>query len=234
MIETINISNVSFSLYYLFWFIGVICVLVIGYWLGKGFGFTFAKSVSHVVVAVLIGLALLWGVSWVLGGGKLIGLNFVRIVTFMPISVFVTSRILKDPFWKVADFIAPLLAIFHGVTHIGCIFPGCCHGYPASWGLFSNAAGAVCFPTQPIESVSSIAIGIVLIIMHKRGVQKGRLYPWYLFLFGTTRFIWEFLRDNEKVWHGLSELALHALVAAILGFIALAFMQWRSKRSDCL
>ena len=115
------------------------------------------------------------------------------------------------------------------MTHIGCIFPGCCHGYPSPWGLFSNNAGTVCFPIQLIEAASSVLIGLLLAAFFMRGKQEGLLYGWYLLLFGSTRFIWEFFRNNEKIWNGVSELAMHALVAAILGLAILVTVCLRRR-----
>ena len=231
MIEYISVFNLEISLYFFFWFLGAVAVLAGGYVLGKDMGLPFSRSVLHVAGAVILGYILLWVTSWVFGGGKMIGLNFVRIVTFMPVPIYLMCRLLKDPFGKVADLIAPLIAVFHGVTHLGCVFPGCCHGYSASWGLYSNEAGAVCFPIQPIEAVSSLLVAAVLLVMLKKGIQRGKLYAWYLVLFGGTRFFWEFLRDNEKVFGNISELALHALGALIVGLAALAVMKWLIKRS---
>lgn len=231
MPESLSIFGLQLSLYYLFWFLGVVAVLVAGYWIGKkNYGFSFAKSILYVVLAVAIGYVLLWVTSWIVGGGKMMGLNYVRIVTVLPIAIFLVTLIFKDKFSNVADFIAPLLAIFHGVTHIGCIFPGCCHGYPAEWGLFSNEANAICFPSQPLEAISSLLTAVVLLIMMKYKVQSGKLYAWYLIMFGGTRFLWEFLRDNEKIWMGVSELALHALSAFIVGIIILIILIIIHKR----
>ena len=148
------------------------------------------------------------------------GLNFVRVATFLPVAAFGLAKVFKDSLSDVSDFLAPLVAIFHGVTHIGCIFPGCCHGYPYEWGLYSNNVQAICFPIQIVEAASSILIGVVLLFMIKKRVQTGKLYAWYLLLFGGTRFAWEFLRDNEKIWNGISELAFHALGAMIIGGVA--------------
>ena len=164
MIETLSVFGAEISLYFFFWFLGAVAVLAGGYVLGKGMGLPFSRSVLYVAGAVALGYMLLWITSWVFGGGKMIGLNFVRVVTFMPVPIYLMTLLLKDPFGKVADFIAPLIAVFHGVTHLGCIFPGCCHGYPAAWGLYSNDAGTVCFPIQPIEAVSSLLVAAVLLV----------------------------------------------------------------------
>ncbi|MBQ8622109.1 MAG: prolipoprotein diacylglyceryl transferase [Oscillospiraceae bacterium] len=231
MIETLSIFGAEISLYFLFWFIGAVAVLLGGYLLGKDLGLSFSKSILYVAGTVVLGYILLWATSWVFGGGKMNGLNFIRIVTFLPVPIFLLTLVLKDSFWKVSDFLAPLVAVFHGLTHIGCIFPGCCHGYPAQWGLYSNSAGTVCFPTQPIEAVSSLLVAAVLLVMQKKEIQQGKLYAWYLVLFGGTRFLWEFLRDNEKIWGNISELAFHALAAMVVGLAALAAMKWIYKRS---
>ena len=158
-------------------------------------------------------------------------MNFVRIVSVLPVTIWLVTLLFKDKFSHVADFIAPLLAIFHGVTHIGCIFPGCCHGYPAAWGLYSNEAGAVCFPNQPLEAASSLLVAGILLLMMKKNVQQGRLYAWYLLLFGGSRFLWEFLRNNEKIGFGISELAIHALIAFVIGLSALIVLTVLDKRS---
>ena len=233
MPTTIELFGKSISLYYTFWLLGVIAVLLLGYYLGKHYQFGFSKSILYVVGTVLLGYLLLWGTSWVFGGGKMNGLNFVRVVTFLPIPIFLLSWLLKNRFGTVADFIAPLLAVFHGVTHLGCIFPGCCHGYPSDWGIFSNEAGTVCFPNQPLEAVSSILIGVSLFVLAVRGIQTGRLYAWYLLSFGLTRFLWEFLRDNKKIWNGISELAIHAIIAMIVGIVFLAVITMNKKGRDC-
>lgn len=225
MIEYFVLFGKEISLYYTFWLLGVLAVVVGGYLLGKQFGFNFAKSVLYVVGTVIMGYLLLWATSWIFSGGKMGGLNFVRIATFLPVPILILTTIFKDPFYKVADFLAPLVAIYHGVTHIGCIFAGCCHGYPSQWGLYSNNAQTICFPIQPIEALSSILVGLILLIMMKRNVQRGKLYAWYLVLYGATRFVWEFFRDNEKIWNGISELAFHALAALLIGTVALIIAQ---------
>ena len=234
MIESISLFGADVSLYYLFWFIGAVTVLILGCILGKDYGFAPARSILYVCGAIALGYLLLWGTSWVFGGGRVNGLNFIRIVIFMPIPVWILTALFRDPFRKLADLVAPLLAIYHGVTHIGCIFAGCCHGYPSGWGFYSNEIEAICFPIQPIEAVSSIFIGAILICMAKKEKHQGMLYPWYLFLFGSTRFLWEFFRDNEKIWYGISNLAFHALAAAVIGLAAILAVGFVQKRRPAL
>lgn len=230
MIEYISVFGVTISLYYLFWLIGAVLTLAFGCVLGKHYGFSYTRSLVYIAGAIILGYGLMLGTSWVIGGGTLRGQNFIRIIILMPIPVFFLTRLMRDPFWKLSDLVAPLMAIYHGITHIGCIFPGCCHGYSSTWGLYSNNAGAICFPIQIIEVLSSLLVSVILLIMIKRNKNEGMLYAWYLILFGGTRFIWEFFRDNEKIWYGLSELSLHALAAVLLGLVVLIIRKSRRAK----
>ena len=226
MIENFSVLGKSISLYYSFWILSLVIALIVGCALGKLYGFSYARSIILVSLDILLAYLLIWAISWIFGGGKTIGFNFARILIFAPIYFVLLAFVFKVPLWKLADFFSPVGAIVAGVSHLGCIFSGCCHGYPSAWGIYSNVAGTVCFPIQPIESITNISIGILLLFMAKRGIQKKRLYIWFMILFGATRFIWEFFRDNDKIWLGLSDLALHALASAVVGLAALFIIKW--------
>ena len=53
----------------------------------------------------------------------------------------------------------------------------------------------------------------------KKYVADGTQFPWMLILFGTTRFALEFLRDNQKLFLGISVLAIHCVVMVLVGII---------------
>ena len=63
---------------------------------------------------------------------------------------------------------------------------------------------------------------IVLIVLYTREKHYRRdalAYPLMLILFGSTRFALEFFRDNEKLFWGISSLAIHAFVMFVVGVI---------------
>jgi len=66
--------------------------------------------------------------------------------------------------------------------------------------------------------------------MIKKKWQKGYLIFWMFTLFGSTRFILEFFRDNEKIWHNVSELALHAMATFIIGVVMLLILKSFDKK----
>ena len=230
MIETITFAGKEISLYYSFWLLSLVIALIAANALRKDYGFSFSRSVIYIVFQILIGYPLIWLLSWVFGGGKMIGFNFVRLVNFIPLYFILIATLFREKLWKLADFSAPIGALIPGVSHLGCIFSGCCHGFPSNIGIYSNVAKTICFPIQPIESITNIIIGIVLFVMAKRKIQQGRLYSWFMVLFGGTRFVFEFFRDNQKIIWGISDLAFHALASFLIGLIALILMKCFCKK----
>jgi prolipoprotein diacylglyceryltransferase len=126
----------------------------------------------------------------------------------------------------------PLLV--HGISHFGCIFFGCCYGYPYSRGIYNPFHKDLKFPTQPIEAMGAVAVVIYLFHRAKKKnyVPDGLEYPVMLTLFGSPRFLFEFLRDNEKLLFGCSNLAFHALFMFVVGVLWLVLLKKNSKRQQ--
>jgi prolipoprotein diacylglyceryltransferase len=113
----------------------------------------------------------------------------------------------------------PLLV--HGISHFGCIFFGCCSGYPCSFGVYNPFYKDIRFPIQPIEALAAVAIVIYLFRRAKKRnyIPDGLEYPIMLVTFGSSRFCFEFLRSGEKRFWGVSNLAIHALFMFVVGVI---------------
>lgn len=89
-------------------------------------------------------------------------------------------------------------------------------------------------PNQIIESIGALLIFLILWIVAKRNHYKTKGYLYYimLILYGSQRFLLEFLRDNNKVIvfydlknadgaFGISNLAIWAAAMFIEGVIIL-------------
>ena len=88
------------------------------------------------------------------------------------------------------------------------------------------------FPIQPIEALAAIAIVVYLFWRAKRRnyIPDGLEYPIMLILFGSTRFVFEFFRDNYKMIWGISNLAFHALFMFVVGVIWIIVVKVREKK----
>lgn len=104
---------------------------------------------------------------------------------------------------------------------MGCTVAGCCYGKPLSWGIYSCLAGRRCYPVQLIQSVASIAIFFILLHMAKKREYRvdGKLYPYMLIMYGTMRFLAEFMMDKTPLFGCFTELSLWGLACVVMGAI---------------
>jgi phosphatidylglycerol:prolipoprotein diacylglycerol transferase len=75
-------------------------------------------------------------------------------------------------------------------------------------------------PAPIYETLLYTVIFVVLWRLRGRGFADGRLFFLYLILAGAARFMVEFVRINPRVFIGLSEAQLIAIIMIILGSVA--------------
>ena len=111
----------------------------------------------------------------------------------------VTKQSLGD-FSDLAALVAPM---FHAFGRIGCFLGGCCYGIECDFGfvyenaLVESANGVRRFPVQLVESGFEFLLFALILFMFIKGIQKHRLFLWYLFIYSIGRFILEFFRGDE-------------------------------------
>ena len=149
----------------------------------------------------------------------------------------------KELVWlKIADIIAPLIALGHGIGRIGCLLVGDDYGIPTNlpWAIsFPNGAppstayyiekagyifpdpispSTVCavHPTQIYEMILYFIIFIFLRkVLHKKHFD-GEVFMNYLFLAGLSRFLVEFIRLNTKYYMNLSGAQYISIVMMLI------------------
>ncbi len=188
----------------------------------KAYGFSLKRTVVLFLLIYPFILFFIYFVTWVEFGFTNWGANnTIRVYVWLPLLMLGYSKLLKIPFGKLCDFFSPTFPLAFGVGHVGCIFAGCCHGYPFSHGIYNPDLHMRLFPTQPLECLVSLALGLILLrYARKRGYEgKGKVMALFLILAGSTRFLLEFLRDNTKLFLGISELAIWAFLAFAAGCV---------------
>ena len=161
------------------------------------------------------------------------GNNIVRGFIYIPLFAIISSKILKIKWKTTCDFITPCICLCHAVSHIGCIFDGCCKGYPSDFGIYNPIYEINLFPVQLFESLTAFLIVFTIVYRAKKLNYKpdGKSFPIMLILFGISRFAWEFARNNEKLIWGISSLAFHALFMAIVGIVSLIIIWLNNKKN---
>lgn len=227
--------GIAGKLYWGCYVLGFLTIFVFNGFYGKRYGIPPKESVPFTVVSYV--LIYLWAyiLAWVVNGFEWGHHNAIRVYIWFPVVLLFTCELFKLD-WKTAcEFITPSTCIVYGIARLGCNFTGCCYGIPAFWGIESVEVGYRCFPVQLCEAVTSLLIAAFIIRRaRRRGYQPdGTLYPLMMIFYGGTRFLWEFLADNNKLFLHISELALWALLTCVIGlawFFA-ADEQNRKKRT---
>jgi phosphatidylglycerol:prolipoprotein diacylglycerol transferase len=146
------------------------------------------------------------------------------------------------PFWKVVDVYAPAIALGQSVGRIGCFAAGCDYGKPTTsgWGVvFTNPyshevsgvpLGVPLYPTQPIMSLASLTLFVILMWRYSKKTRDGEIFVLYLGLYAVARFCIEFLRGDEDrgfVFHHLLSTSQFIAILAFATAVVMAFIVYR-------
>jgi len=104
---------------------------------------------------------------------------------------------------RIADLCAPVVAFGLFFGRMGCFLNGCCYGRPTTlpWGVdFPTVPGHDhLHPTQLYEAIGCLGLWAILYWgLRPRKQRHGDVFAWFLVLYGTLRFMLEFLRDDER------------------------------------
>lgn len=154
----------------------------------------------------------------------------------------------KLPFWKVADALAPAVALGQAFGRQGCFAAGCCWGKPTDWfwGVHFGEAGheytgvpmygpsnedLYLHPTQLIESFTMLAVFGLLFWLHRHKKFDGQVLIAYGIIYSIFRFSIEFIRDDPRGdLFGLTSatgLSTSQLVSVVVAVACIAFMAMR-------
>ena len=199
------------------------------------YGISLVKSIITVLLVYPAAYFWMLVLTWMENGFKNWGANnIVRLYVYVPLLCIAAAKLLKIPSRKMIDYLAPSMAIQQVVGHLVCPFAGCCQGYACSWGIWNPVTKTHLFPNQWLECI--VAALIVWYLLHlakkEKYVGTGKVYAMFLVTFGGTRFLLEFLRDNEKLFLGISNLALHALFMVLVGTIWLMVLYEKDKQQE--
>ncbi|HTY88563.1 MAG TPA: prolipoprotein diacylglyceryl transferase [Candidatus Acidoferrum sp.] len=179
------------------------------------------------------------------------GLVYYGCVIGGAIAYFIYIRWNKLRGWKIADILAPSIALGNAFGRIGCLLNGCCYGRECHlpWAIrFPNQSAAwqqhfqaglvgrtdPSLPVHPTELYDAalnflLYLGLAWLFRHKK--FDGQVFAWYLVGYGLLRFTVEFYRGDyppDHIHHGLTSAQLVSLPIFVVG---LALAAIRSRRS---
>lgn len=117
------------------------------------------------------------------------------------------ARAMGMPMWRVADALAPSLALGTMFGRVGCFLNGCCYGKPTElpWGVTYppesfpglEFGGVPLHPSQLYFAGSGLILFAVLWYLRKRMTVPGQLFWTFIALFGAARVLLDFTRVYE-------------------------------------
>jgi len=115
----------------------------------------------------------------------------------------------RIPTWKVADIVAPALALGHGFGRIGCFMAGCCFGKDCDlpWAAtFHNEYAhfltglpldKALHPVQLYESALNFLNALILYLVLRKKTFDGQVFPLYILTYSIIRYFTEFFRGDH-------------------------------------
>lgn len=101
------------------------------------------------------------------------------------------------------------------ILKVQCVLDRCCQGII----LYVNQQNIyVRFPSQMIELMIAILLFVLLLILSYYTRYRGILYPMTLIMYGGTRFLLNFLRDD---WARMREMNLPIPLGNIWSLVAI-------------
>lgn len=148
------------------------------------------------------------------------------------LAFIIYNRVRRYPFWKMADIVAPYLALAYAIVRIGCFLNGCCYGLAADAPctvVFPEVDGLHRYPTQLFSSALNLLLFGILSWYYPRRRFDGQIFAGYLIGYAVYRFVVEFWRENW-VFYGLLSIAqVYSLLILAAG---IALYLWRRSAAE--
>lgn len=163
--------------------------------------------------------------------------NIAVSFTALPLVAWLCAKTFNASVGFAGDVTALTLLGFHTFGRSGCMFAGCCYGFPCEWGIYSRHTGGLQFPVVWVESLFTLAILIfILVRVFRKGyVADGKNLPYFLFFYGICRFLSETMRDHTQpywiVWR-FSDIHIHMLLMATIGGLILWHIHQKERVSE--
>jgi phosphatidylglycerol---prolipoprotein diacylglyceryl transferase len=169
------------------------------------------------------------------------GLVFYGGLIGATVACIVYIRLKKLAFWKMADILAPSIALGYVFGRIGCLLNGCCYGRACSlpWAIRFPAGNPLNPPTYPVhptqiyDSLLSLGFYAVLAWLYRRRKFDGQVLALYLVGYALLRSFVEFFRgDYPERQHYLGGWATPAHLVSILTLAAGLVLLWTLPRRE--
>ena len=170
------------------------------------------------------------------------GLVFYGGLVGASLAVIIKVRLSQLPLWKLADVLAPSIALGHAFGRVGCLMTGCCYGrvcdlpwaihYPEVHETHPLGGQATpVHPTQIYEALLNLALYGALAWLYRRKKFPGQVFATYLVCYAVLRSFVEMFRGDYVVRY-LGGVATTAQLVSIGILLAGLLLLWKLPRIE--
>ena len=197
-------------------------ILILSSWYG-------IKKWKTVIIAILLTIAGTIGTYiWYFIENLGVGRSFYGAVFLVPIFFMLVAKLVRVPYGELMDLCAPAECVMLAIMKVQCLVDGCCGGMV----LFTRADGVpVYFPSQMVEMGNAVFVFLILMILAHRKQNRRMIYPWYMIIYGASRFVLNFFRAYATPFLlGLSAGSFWSVCAVIIGCAVLFRRRYLRKK----
>lgn len=161
------------------------------------------------------------------------------------LATIIYARFSKIPLWKLADALAPSIALGHAFGRLGCLMTGCCYGkhcelpwairFPIGHATHPVGEAAIpVHPTQIYEAFLNFALYGFLAWRHRHKRFDGQIFVIYLVAYAILRSVVEVFRADYRPSQYVAGVVSPGQLVSIFLLVAAALLFWklpRAKRS---
>lgn len=143
----------------------------------------------------------------------------------------------KLDFWKLADILAPSIALGHAFGRLGCLMNGCCYGRPTDlpWAIhFPNdhpTGGVGVHPTELYEAGLNLLLFAALSWFHRRKKYDGQVFALYLVSYAVLRGIVEIFRGDYDTYYFGAHITPAQLVCVGVLVVGVGMLLWLRRKN---
>lgn len=155
------------------------------------------------------------------------GMSYYGGILLMPLFCIIISKVFFIPYLNLMDMFGAAAGGMLAVMRLQCVYFGCCNGIKIN---LSNSC-SFDFPSPIVELVTVLVLMCIVVYLGKYEKYRGKLYPIYLILYGSTRFIlnWFRLGNEPFVWI-LPPGNFWSLVAIAIGISWIMLMNFNERK----
>lgn len=159
------------------------------------------------------------------------------------LSALVYLRLKRLPIWKVADVLAPSIALGSVFGRLGCFINGCCYGRPCSLPWATQypqgypISGTPVHPTQLYDALLNLGLFAALARLYRTKSFPGEVFGVYVLAYAVLRFSVELFRgdypvDQHYLGHWATPGQVLSLCIGAIGVLLLCVLRRASVTSN--